>query len=133
MRIRCLACQQELAPEESRCPACGSFDREIDQVFDDGVGIESSIDLKARHGERGQVKPHLKKTIKREYSSTRRQWEEVERTFDSDGGTYVEEYRDLETGEVVWSKEAPIGDQTAHGRRARPTAPTTAEQRWKPG
>jgi hypothetical protein len=116
-RIRCADCGTELDLEQGDCPACGAVDCLIDQVIDSGVRIEESLDLKGRHGEPGSVRPYLRKTIKREYSFRKGRQEEVERTFDHDAGTYVEEYRDVETGEVTFREAGRITDQSLHGRR----------------
>jgi hypothetical protein len=113
--IRCASCAVELEPEETPCPRCGGVGRAYEVVLEDSIEMTESLDLKGRHGEPGKVKPYLRSTVKREYSRTRGEMEEVRRTFDRDAGTYVEEYRSLETGEVVWRKEGRIGDQDLHG------------------
>jgi hypothetical protein len=52
--------------------------------------------------------PFLRTTIKREWSSTRQQWEYVERVFDKASRTYRETYRDLQTGQVTFEKAGSL-------------------------
>ena len=120
---RCAACCRELLPEDPLCPECGSGDRLV-ACTDSAAAVESRTDIKGRYGAPGQVKPYLRTTVKREWSPSRKAWEEVTRTIDRDARTYKETYRSLDTGGVTFSKEGPIEDQSLHGprgsSRARP-------------
>ena len=115
MDVQCSACGEAYASEAHHCPDCGSGDRAL-HVGDASVSVESSLKLKARSGRPGEVKPHVEKTIKREYWRDGRRWETVERTFDHDAQTYVEEYRDAETGALRFSKSGYLPDQGLHRR-----------------
>lgn len=80
----------------------------------------SSTDFRLKGKDHEGIRnPFLNNTIKREYSTTRQQWEYVERSFDKLTRTYRETYRDLVTGEVTFEKIASLDDQSVHGRRAR--------------
>jgi hypothetical protein len=85
------------------------------------------MDIKGRYGAPGEVRPYLRTTVKKEWSPSRIAWEEVTRIIDRDARIYKETYRSLATGEVTFSKEGLIEDQSMHGprgsRRPRPAAP----------
>jgi len=114
-----LACGKEYDPQAERCPACGSEDRSVEVSDQLGPKLRLGLKLDVRHGQPGEVRPHIEKTQREEYARDRRQWELVARTFDREAATYVEEYTNLKTGEVVYRKDAPLDDQSVHGPRAR--------------
>jgi hypothetical protein len=111
---RCAECREELKPDDPACPACRSGNRLVYDT-DQAAAIEGSLSLKGRHGAPGQVKPYLRTTVKREWSPSRNDWEEVTRVFDSGACIYRETYRNLKTGEVTFRKEGAIEDQGLHG------------------
>ena len=122
----CTDCGNELQPDDTACSLCGSGNRHV-YDSDQAAAVESSLGLKGRHGQPGQVKPYLRTTVKREWSPSRNTWEEVTRVFDSDARVYRETYRNLVTGEVTFHKEGAIEDQGLHGLggSSRPQPPAT--------
>src|SRR5690242_11664604 len=124
--IRCGACDAPMAPDDPACPACGNTTRRFLKDVQGAVGLEAGLKLAGRHGEPGEVKPYLRKTIKQEYARDRERPEDVERTFDRDAGTYDEVYTDPDTGEVVFEKHGQIDDQSIHGPRGKQPPPDEA-------
>ena len=120
--VTCSDCGCALLPEDSNCPACGSANRTFYKVLDAAVGVEGSLKLKGRRGAPGEVRPHLVKTITREYWRDGKKWEEVVRTFDHEARTYEEIYRDPGTGEVRYRKEGSLDNQGLHGPRGTTSA-----------
>lgn len=50
---------------------------------------------------------YLRRIVKREWSASRNDWEEVTRAFDSEVDIYSETYRNLDNGEITFHKEGP--------------------------
>lgn len=113
--LTCGGCGSPLRPGDVRCPWCHSHSRHVG--VSEQVSATDSLKVMVRHGQPGAVRAHLELTVKPEYARDRGRWESVQRTFDHEAGTYVEEYRAEGTGELAFRKAVPLTDQSAHGRR----------------
>jgi len=124
MIFHCGDCDMTLTPGIDHCLRCGSGEVMMAIFTDGGTRVSAPVDsqafrLKGKNHETVKRNPFLNTTIKRERSPSRHQWEYVERVFDKVGGMYHETYRHLETGEVMFEKHGPIGDQSLHGPRGK--------------
>lgn len=91
-------------------------DRHI--VLHDSVRVFGQLRLKARHGEPGQVKPHLESVVGEELHRDSGQWRHVERVIDRESGRYREQITD-ETGKVVREIDEPLADHRGRGAARR--------------
>jgi len=118
-RFTCADCGSTMNRDDHVCPYCGSSNRLIDHELDEAVAIESSTRLKARHGQPGEVAPHLKVYDDVLWNHDRQRKERRRMVTDLERDYYCQEWFDLETGERVWWKEGRLSDPDVHGKSAR--------------
>jgi hypothetical protein len=65
------------------------------------------------------VKPfcEVSERVKRSHDRDRDEWRRL--VVDRDQNYYLQEWTDLDTGEVTWRKEGALDDPTMHGDSAR--------------
>jgi hypothetical protein len=119
-QMKCASCDAELTLNATEpCPHCGSAARIRLVELNDSVGVHDGFDLAARHGEPGQVKPfrEISDRVKRTHDRDRDERRRL--VVDRDQSYYLQEWTDLDTGEVTWRKEGALDDPMMHGDSAR--------------
>jgi hypothetical protein len=82
-------------------------------------GTPTNLKIWGRDPDTGRESPFLRHTIKEEYSTSRRQWEYVERILNRLDNSYVERCYDKVTGLLMFEKSGRRDDQSVHGRRGK--------------
>src|SRR4051794_25715038 len=116
MIFHCGNCNTTLTPGLDHCPQCGSVDVMMATFTERGTRVSAAVAsqdfrVTGKNHEAVKKNPFLRTTIKREWSSSRRRWEYVERVIDKVNRMYHETYRDLITGEMTFEKHGSLGDQ----------------------
>ena len=120
--IRCSMDGSHVPPDAVACPACGSRDFVGELFVTDEVRVigDYVTKLKRRRSE-GPIKPHFEyEQRSRRWNHDRQRYEQRTIVVDREDRTYVQEWRDAETGVVTWRKEGSLDDpemfgQSAHG------------------
>jgi hypothetical protein len=105
----CGDCRQRLndppgQPFEQRrpCFVCGSLRRAHEVRLEGEVGSgHSMLDGKARHGQPGEVKPHLLIKVGDSYDRDTGRWLDLEQVVDRENKRYLKRLADKETGVVI--------------------------------
>lgn len=114
---RCAHCSVELADADADCMACGHAP--VGKQLGGTTQTQSSLAVKARHGQHGEVAPHVEYTDTVKWNHDRQRDERCRIYVDRERDFYRQEWLDLETDEVVWSKEGRLRDEEIHGKSAR--------------
>jgi hypothetical protein len=77
----------------------------------------SSLGLKARHGQPGQVAPFLEVKQGDSFDRDTGRWLDLTQVVDHDNDRYQKRLVDQETGEVVRDDDHPLSDHSAHSWR----------------
>jgi hypothetical protein len=121
--VRCSGCGrpvEEPARVEDRepCPTCGSLARTFSLMVGDTLQAHTSISLKARHGQPGEVKPYQEQTSGDDYHRDSGEWRRVHRVIDRENDRYFERITDA-AGNVVREVEHPLSEHQGHGAAKR--------------
>ena len=85
----------------------------------DSAGLTDGVRGQARHGGAGSVAPHIRLYNDVRWNHDRQRMERRIMYTDSDLDYYKQEWFNLDTGELVWSKEGRLSDPDMHGKSAR--------------
>lgn len=118
-RYSCADCRTELERDQTSCHICRSESRSIETSDTAELHVHAGFRGKARRGEPGEVRPHSEQRNEVVWRHDRQRWERCIMTNDRDNDHYVEEWRDLETGEVAFRKEGPLSDPAMHGESGK--------------
>ena len=121
--VQCSGCGtplQEPTRIEDRepCPTCGSLARTVNASFTDTVQARERLNLKARHGDVGEVKPYREQINGDELHRDSGEWHRVSRVVDREDDRYTERITD-EAGNVVREVDEPLSDHRDRGAAKR--------------
>ena len=86
---------------------------------DAGAGFESSLAIKARHGQPGQVRPFRETSDTVLWNHEHQQMARRRIVVDTETDDYLQEWTSLDTGVVLFRKEGRLSDPEMHGKSAR--------------
>lgn len=112
-----LGCGLLLTPSDERCPECGSRDRHI--LDSDQITLVEQSRLKKRDGEPGKIRPYAEHYDEARWNGDRSRVERRVMVVDRSTNFYSQEWSDLVTGEVVFTKSGALDDPDIHGESAR--------------
>lgn len=112
----CTRCGTALTAD-GPCPACGSVERSI-FLSDQARGFDG-LGLKARHGLPGETKPFKEIKDRVKWNHRRQRYERCRELYDRENNDYVQEWSNLDTGEVTYPKRGRLDDPGMHGESAR--------------
>jgi hypothetical protein len=92
------------------------------EVADD-AGLSDKVVGKLRHGAAGQIKPHIEVSNETRWNHDRQRLERRVMHVDRERDYYKQEWFDLETSDLTWSKEGKLSDPEMHGESARKVKP----------
>jgi predicted RNA-binding Zn-ribbon protein involved in translation (DUF1610 family) len=125
--VSCSGCGASV-PEPGRiedrepCPTCGSLARTINVRLTGTVQARERLNLKARHGDVGEVKPYREQTSGDELHRDSGEWRRVSRVVDCEHDRYTERIVDA-AGNVVRDVDEPLSEHQGRGA-AKPRPPT---------
>jgi hypothetical protein len=99
------------------CPECGSRDRHI--LASDEMTLVERSRLKKRHGESGRSRPYAEYYDELRWNDERGRVERRIMVVDRSTNFYSQEWFDLATGEVTFTKSGALDDPSLHGESAR--------------
>jgi hypothetical protein len=88
-------------------------------LTDAGLGFEGSLAIKARHGQPGQVRPFREMSDRVVWNHEHQQMARRRIVADAETDHYMQEWKSLDTGEVLFRKEGQLSDPEMHGQSAR--------------
>jgi len=97
--------------------------RRFDVTLTAGVEVDPSMKSSSRHGQRGEVAPHIEVTNRTLWNHDRQRRERRQIVADGDRDYYLQEWTDPVTGEV-YRKEGQLSDPNLHGESARRPRPS---------
>ena len=117
---KCGKCGAVLSPPvhaASMCPGCGKALSEIRVLVEEEVPltIRERLQTKVRHGQPGEVAPHLETTAGDDLKWSTGRWLRVERRVDRENDLYTETLTDPETGEVVREVHERLSEHRGRG------------------
>jgi hypothetical protein len=121
--VSCSGCGTSV-PEPTRiedrqlCPTCGSLARTVDVTLTDTVHARERLNLKARHGDVGEVKPYREQTSGDELHRDSGEWRRVSRVVDREHDRYTERIVDA-AGNVVRDVDEPLSEHRDRGAAKR--------------
>jgi hypothetical protein len=115
-RTACAKCDTDLTAS-GPCPTCGSGDRAI--FVTDHARAYDGMTLQARHGQPGKVRPFKVISDEVVWNHDRQRDERRRMVIDRDTNEYVQEWSDLDTGEMTFVKRGPLDQAEMHGESAR--------------
>ncbi len=122
-RVYCAQCGEPLqeVPDAPRapCPYCGSLSRNRRVSISASIEPHASLRAAARHGQAGEVKPHLEVRTGADWSRRLRRWVDRAMRVDREGDRYEEKVVDPLTGEVLHEDSGKLSDHTGHGDARR--------------
>jgi hypothetical protein len=116
----CGASVPEPAGIEDRepCPTCGSLARTVNVSLTDTLQVRERLNLKARHGDVGEVKPYREQTSGDELHRDSGEWRRVSRVVDREHNRYTERIVDA-AGNVVRDVDEPLSEHRDRGAAKR--------------
>src|SRR3954447_2086254 len=98
-KASCFECGTELETDGT-CPRCGSGDRSV--RLDDIVRGHEGVRMKAREKGVGEIRPYLETYDEPKWAADRKRLERRRMTYDRARNHYVQEWSDLDTGEITF-------------------------------
>jgi hypothetical protein len=107
--------------EGSPCAQCGDMRRTTHvTVSGEQAMCHSMLDLKARHGRRGEVAPYREQKSGDSLDHDTGRWLELEQVVDRENNWYRKRLVDKETGELIRDEGGPLDQHRPHTWR-KPT------------
>jgi hypothetical protein len=116
--IKCGKCGAVLSsPDAATCPQCGRALSEIHVLVDEEVSLtlREKLHAKVRHGQPGEVAPHLEMVAGDDLQRSSGRWLRLERRIDRENDLYTEKLTDPETGEVVREVRERLSEHRGSG------------------
>jgi hypothetical protein len=114
--------QPALVEVREPCPTCGSLARTFNLMVGGTIQAHSSIRIKARHGQVGDVKPFHEQTSADDYHRDSKEWRRVSRVIDRENDRYNDRYNERITdaaGNVVREVDEPLSEHRGRGAAKR--------------
>ncbi len=120
--VKCNQCRTMLdepvnTPMDKRlpCPNCGSKLRLYEKDLEGKIVPRKKLQLKARHGQVGKVKPHATLQTGDSLHQDTGKWNNREKLEDKENDRYFEQIIDPETGQVIHHDEEKLSHHRGHG------------------
>lgn len=124
--VYCNACGAVVTPDlpdgtRVPCAECGSVEQLVKVTIEDTVSFKSELRLAVRHGEPGEVAPHLEHRQGDSWSKKLGKWLYRTMRIDREADLYEEAVRDPESGEMIHRNVERLSEHRGHGDdRERP-------------
>lgn len=82
--------------------------------------MHGMLGQKARHGQPGEVAPHVELKVGSSYDHDTGRWLKLEQVVDHDNNRYRKRLVDKETGKVIRDEDGPLDQHKAHTWRKPP-------------
>jgi hypothetical protein len=99
-----------------------------ERAITDNAGLTDKLVRKLRHGAPGDVKPHIEVFDEVRWIHDRQRMERRAMYVDREDDYYQQEWFDLKTRDLTWSKEGRLSDPEMHGESARRPKPERRHQ-----
>jgi phage FluMu protein Com len=114
--IACADCGLVMEDASGSCPECGSRNRHI--LTAEQITLVTTS-ARARKRDAPQARPHEEVRDEIRWSGDRNRLERRIMVINRRDDRYSQEWSDLQTGEVTYSKSGRLGDPDMHGQSAR--------------
>lgn len=126
--IYCANCGEEAPADRAdgsrvTCPGCGSVARQRRIAMEDTVKVTSEREIKARHGQPGEVAPHLVHKTGDSWSYRFAKWMQRTVRVDRENNHYVESVTDPDTGPLFTMTRGPLASTPGTDRRSTSAPP----------